>query len=177
MSEFLNPKSMVTPGIAGGTVMFLVNGISKPFPELPQKWIALALSFLVGLGIIIQVAQMRILERLVYWAVNSLVIFAVGFGSTYLGRDVTVKSSPTASRLSALGRLVPKAYAEGKKTAKNPAKGAEASGERAELKSEVEALKARNDELQEALNRSEEKKREEKQVKAQEDKDAFFKAW
>jgi len=35
MKEFINPKSMLTPGLADSLMMFLVNGIAVPFPEIP----------------------------------------------------------------------------------------------------------------------------------------------
>lgn len=55
MSDFLNPKSMVTPGIAGALVMFLSNAICFQFPEVAPRWAALLLSFVLG-GVVIAVA-------------------------------------------------------------------------------------------------------------------------
>ena len=48
MNDFLNPKSMRTPGVAGSLMMFLVNGLASQFPELPARYLALCLSFLLG---------------------------------------------------------------------------------------------------------------------------------
>lgn len=52
MNDFLNPKSMITPGMAGALVMFLSNAICFQFPEIAPRWAALLLSFVLGGGLI-----------------------------------------------------------------------------------------------------------------------------
>ncbi len=47
VSEFLNPKSMMTPGLAGGFTMTIVNTLWVQFGPQP-KWCALGLSFTLG---------------------------------------------------------------------------------------------------------------------------------
>ena len=39
MNDFLNPKSMLTPGIAGSLIMAITNILWIEF-VLPQKWVA-----------------------------------------------------------------------------------------------------------------------------------------
>jgi hypothetical protein len=40
VNDFLNPKSMVTPGMAGALVMFLSNAVCFQFPEIALRWAA-----------------------------------------------------------------------------------------------------------------------------------------
>ncbi len=112
MKEFLNPKSMVTPGVAGATMMFLVNGLSVPFPDLPARYVALGLSFMIGL-LVVNAVKLKLLERGVYWVLNSLVIFVVGFGANSLGHDATTSSiAPrTGPSAAAVAWLIPAARA------------------------------------------------------------------
>lgn len=96
MNDFLNPKSMLTPGVAGSLMMFLVNGIATQFPELPARYLALFLSFL--LGSIVWFAEVegraRIVQKAVYWVLNSLLIFVIGFGTTHLAAEATAGPVP-----------------------------------------------------------------------------------
>src|SRR5512140_765035 len=101
MSEFLNPKSMITPGIAGAVMMFLVNGLSVPFPELPQRWLALGLSLLIGALVVLRQSDLKLVSRLGFWVLNSLVIFVVGFGSNNLARDASSAPPSVAAKSGA----------------------------------------------------------------------------
>jgi len=92
MHDFLNPKSMVTPGMAGALVMFLSNAVCFQFPELAPRWAALLLSFALG-GFVIAAAKLRYLPAAGYWLINSLIIFAVAAGSA----GVAAKSAGVAS--------------------------------------------------------------------------------
>jgi hypothetical protein len=112
MNEFLNPKSMVTPGVAGGVLTFLVNGLAQPFPELPVRFMALALSFVIGAAVILSAAKMAIAERVAYWVLNSLIIFVVGFGTNHLGREVTGTPDEESGRGAFISTLLPAAYAQ-----------------------------------------------------------------
>ncbi len=38
--DFLNPKSMITPGIAGTLMMFITNAIINAFPEIGRCYSA-----------------------------------------------------------------------------------------------------------------------------------------
>ncbi len=48
MNEFLNPKSMTTPGAAGALMMLLANTFCAVFSEVAFRYAALSLSFLMG---------------------------------------------------------------------------------------------------------------------------------
>jgi hypothetical protein len=88
MNEFLNPKSMLTPGIAGALVMFLSNAIVQQFPEIAFRYVALGLSLLVG-GLVFTATAMEIIYRVGFWLINSLIIFAMGVGSSNIGANLT----------------------------------------------------------------------------------------
>lgn len=98
MKEFLNPKSMLTPGIAGTTMMFIVNGICAAFPEISPRYLAVALSFMLA-SCVLKTAGMSIVQRGFYWIMNSLVIFVVGFGTTNIGRKIETGSPSKASSM------------------------------------------------------------------------------
>jgi hypothetical protein len=117
MNEFLNPKSMVTPGVAGGVLTFLVNGLAQPFPEFEARYLALALSFVIGAIVILSAATMKVAERVAYWVLNSLVIFVVGFGANHLGREATQASEEGIGRAPFVSSLIPSAYAQEPKPA------------------------------------------------------------
>lgn len=177
MSEFLNPKSMVTPGIAGAVMMFLVNGLSVPFPELPQRWLALALSLLIGALVVLRQSDLKLVSRLGFWVLNSLVIFVVGFGSNNLARDAVNASPSVAARSgaaephAALSLLFPSAYAEDPPATTDAGKPADRSRAEAEkLRAELEALKAENARLHAKVEKS-------GPPDAGERKAGFFKKW
>ncbi len=96
MQEFLNPKSMLTPGVAGAFIMFLVNGLAYQFPEMSPRYAALGLSFLVGAAVLSSqdLKGSATIMKGVYWLLNSLVIFTVGFGSTHLAADAVGPQGP-----------------------------------------------------------------------------------
>src|SRR5438132_6638421 len=101
--EFLNPKSMTTPGLAGATIMFLVNGLSVPFPELSPRYAALGLSFAVG-ALVFKADGLKLGERFLYWVLNSLVIFVVGFGTASLAHKATATPAEEHAELIAPAR-------------------------------------------------------------------------
>ena len=166
MKEFLNPKSMLTPGVAGGTMMFLVNGLSAPFPELPVRYVALALSFLIG-AVVFNAANLKLVERAVYWVLNSLVIFVVGFGAASIGYEASRGPVASGATVPVAERVVPawlvaSAYAAeepgmtkgGKPSGAAAKKGVEwsraAAAEAEKLKVELEALRIENERLKKA---------------------------
>jgi hypothetical protein len=81
--EFLNPKSMLTPGLAGAITMAITNALCTNFP-LPRPHIALAISALLGI-LTISVVAMPIWQRAVFAILNSLFIFAMAVGTATLG--------------------------------------------------------------------------------------------
>lgn len=96
MNDFLNPKSMLTPGVAGSLMMFLVNGIACQFPELPIRYLALFISFLIGSIVWFSELEGRapMVQKGIYWVLNSLVIFVVGFGTANLAAEATAGPPP-----------------------------------------------------------------------------------
>jgi hypothetical protein len=70
MQEFLNPKSMLTPGIAGTTMMFIVNGLCTAFPELSPRYLAIFLSFVIA-SCVLKTVGMSLVQRGIYWFLNA----------------------------------------------------------------------------------------------------------
>jgi len=125
MQEFINPKSMLTPGVAGSLMMFLVNGIAFQFPEISLRWLALSLSLLIGAIVWFSDTGGKsvVLQRAVYWILNSLVIFVVGFGTAHLATDVTAEAPKAVIPHVRLLPSVSTAFAQGA-----PTQGASPSG-------------------------------------------------
>ena len=110
MNEFLNPKSMLTPGAAGALVMFLSNTVCAVFPEVAFRYVALVLSFLVA-WVLVTPAAGRLSERAGYWVLNALVVFAMGVGTTNIAANLE-RGAATEPQISLLGWLVGPALAE-----------------------------------------------------------------
>jgi len=87
MSDFLNPKSMLTPGIAGALMMFLANALCAAFPEVAFRYVALGLSFAIGL-VVLQAAKIQLSEKAAYWFLNSLIIFSTGVGASNIAANI-----------------------------------------------------------------------------------------
>ncbi len=83
VSDFLNPESMITPGIAGGITMTITNTLTSQF-SLPGRWTALAISFLCGLLVFVT-KKFSFMKKLVFYVINSLIIFTVATGTNYYG--------------------------------------------------------------------------------------------
>ncbi len=92
--EFINPKSMLTPGVAGGLTMIVVNGVTSAFPEIPPRYLALGLSLLLALIVLSsqEMQKVKAYVKLAYWLLNGLIIFAVGFGSANLAAEAAVRA-------------------------------------------------------------------------------------
>lgn len=87
VEEFLQPKAMLTPGIAGGVTMLIANALWVAF-SLPPRWTSLVMSFLLGLLVLVA-TRAPWWQRTVYYVLNSLIIFAVSIGTNYVGVGVT----------------------------------------------------------------------------------------
>jgi len=87
VEEFLQPKAMLTPGIAGGVTMLIANALWVAF-SLPPRWTSLALSFLLGL-LAFAATKVPLWQRAVYYLLNSLIIFSVSIGTNYVGVGLT----------------------------------------------------------------------------------------
>src|SRR6267142_3521746 len=106
MNDFLNPKSMLTPGASGALVMVLANSLCLAFPEMAFRYIAIGLSFVLGL-LVFQAVQMAVGQRVIYWILNSLIIFTMGVGATTIGAKLEgFQEAPLpAARASATAAL------------------------------------------------------------------------
>src|SRR5438067_1992162 len=87
VEEFLQPKAMLTPGIAGGVTMLIANALWVAF-SLPPRWTSLVLSFLLGLLVFVA-TRVPLWQRAVYYLLNSLIIFSVSIGTNYVGVGLT----------------------------------------------------------------------------------------
>jgi hypothetical protein len=97
---------MLTPGAAGGVVMLIANVLSHNFGLSPlnTSYLGIGLSFLFGLLVL---ASVRVWwTRLVYYCLNSLIIFCVAFGSGNL-----VATNPPAEPVHSVSIIFPSAYA------------------------------------------------------------------
>jgi len=189
MTKFLNPKAIATPAAAGATVMFLVNSLALAFPGLPPRYLALAISLLVGALIVLKdpTSRRRVAERVVCWAITSLVIFAVGYGSTYAARAAVDAAhdgvgasggAVDASRgknASLLSLFLPSAYARDRGVVPPPAHaaGAAATDEACKPKAPLDRAQAENKRVNGEL---EKQKTREEEMRNRE-RNSFFKKW
>jgi hypothetical protein len=81
--QFLNPKSMITPGVAGSMVMLITNALVIQF-GLPGRWIALSLSFLLAL-VVFLTTTIPMWQRGIYYLFNALLIFSIAIGTNQVG--------------------------------------------------------------------------------------------
>lgn len=89
--NFLNPTSMLTPGLAGA----ITTGIAMPLVvsfDLRYKWVALIIGFMLALLIVMQFKEgISRLERAIYCILNTLIIFSVSVGA---GVNINPPPSP-----------------------------------------------------------------------------------
>lgn len=84
--EFLNPNAMITPGAAGAFTMVITNTLCSQFDSLAPNYTALAVSFLFG-AIVFRYGSV-LAARVLYFIVNSLIIFVVAHGSNTIGARI-----------------------------------------------------------------------------------------
>jgi hypothetical protein len=106
MEKFLTPESMLTPGLAGGMTMGITNALAFQFGLIAPgpAVIALVLSFLFGLCVFVSSQKSARVVKLLFWVINSLVIFTVAAGSNALGTAATTAQTAPAHQLAS--RLV-----------------------------------------------------------------------
>jgi hypothetical protein len=94
--DFINPKSMITPGAAGAITMAITNVLTSEFAPMPANWTALIVSFLFGALTFLYAAQL--FARLIYFIINSLIIFVMAHGANAIGISATkpANTAPTA---------------------------------------------------------------------------------
>ncbi|MFP5304982.1 MAG: hypothetical protein ACLGI7_04050 [Gammaproteobacteria bacterium] len=168
MNEFLNPKSMLTPGAAGSMVMLITNAICASFMEVEPRWAALILSFTFG-AFVVHAADLKLGTKAGFWLVNSLIIFSVSVGTANVAAGpTTVARAPLQAEPAAGGRdglaaaldlLVPAALAqersaELRRASADASLAAQLESTRALLLQQgqlIESLRAENQQLREAL--------------------------
>jgi hypothetical protein len=80
--QFLTPEAMLTPGVAGATAMMITNALGSNF-SLSRAWTALLLSF--AFGLLAVVANKPVQVKILFYVLNSLVIFCVASGANNIG--------------------------------------------------------------------------------------------
>lgn len=78
MNEFINSKAMITPGVAGTSVIMVTGTLVSQF-DIPGNWVALIMSFLIGTAVWSD-ASVAMPNKLVLYVLNSLIIFTVANG-------------------------------------------------------------------------------------------------
>jgi len=98
VGEFLNPKSMLTPGICGAVIMVTANALGSAFGlEGPARsLICLVLSFLAG-TLVFAAGVKRFWPRLAYYVFNSLIIFSTAVGVNFSGQKALGEAAPIAT--------------------------------------------------------------------------------
>jgi hypothetical protein len=90
IEQFLNPQSMLTPGLAGGMVATITLTVGSALGLSPILSV-IVLSFVVGLLVIAVTTGLWL--KLVYYILNSLIISSVALGAVLGARGGTVNSS------------------------------------------------------------------------------------
>jgi hypothetical protein len=97
MDEFLNSRSMLTPGAAGATTTLITGTLVSQF-GLPGNWTGLAVSCLIGL-VVWADTSLSIVQRLFSYVINSMLIFAVAIGLNEAGRVATQPRLPVGHEI------------------------------------------------------------------------------
>ncbi len=105
VQEFLNSKSMLTPGAAGATTTLITGTLVSQF-GLPGNWTGLATSFLIGL-IVWADKSLPVVQRLFVYVVSSMVIFSVAIGLNEAGRAATQPKQPPGYQTREVPREAP----------------------------------------------------------------------
>ena len=179
MNEFLNPKSMLTPGAAGALMMLIANSVCRAFPEFEFRYVALALSFVIGL-LVFKAIAIGIGEKAFYWLINSLIIFATGVGASNIGANLESSKRAEQTSLDFVSRLlISEARAEDGPNSAPGASGAQEAQRSQELEQKVQKLKRENEALQRALEKQSEASPPQPAATAQQSKatDGFFRRW
>jgi large-conductance mechanosensitive channel len=103
LDDFINPKSMITPGAAGGITMMITNTLASQFAGLPGNWTALTLSFMFGALTFMYGAAL--VSRVVYFVINSLIIFVMAQGSNALGMSTVRQASAGSTQIGAAASI------------------------------------------------------------------------
>ena len=99
-SEFLNPKSMLTPGAAGAIIMLISNSLWVTF-GFPSNWSALLFSFLFAIMVVGHYVA-PFWHKALLMVFNSLIVFSLGVGTMSMGSAAFGPGSPSATASSAV---------------------------------------------------------------------------
>jgi len=101
VGEFLNPKSMLTPGICGAVIMVAVNTLGAAFALAgpTRSFVCLGLSFLAG-SLVFASGVKKLLPRIAYYVFNSLIIFSAAAGVNFSGQKALNPESPANSPIT-----------------------------------------------------------------------------
>jgi hypothetical protein len=95
--EFINPTSMLTPGIAGALTTGLTMPLALAF-DLKYKWVALSISLLISYLIVSNKEwEFSKLKSAAYWFINGLIIFSVSVGA---GTNINPPPSTSANQVA-----------------------------------------------------------------------------
>lgn len=101
-SEFLNPKSMLTPGAAGAVIMLISNSLWVTF-GFPSNWSALLFSFLFALMVVGHYVA-PFWHKALLMVFNSLIVFSLGVGTMSMGRVAFGPGGSSQAAASAVHR-------------------------------------------------------------------------
>jgi len=87
MDEFLRSKPMLTPGMAGGATTMITGTLVSQF-GLPGDTTGLVVSFVLGL-LVWADKTVPFLQRMLYYIINSIIIYAVAVGLNQAGVAIT----------------------------------------------------------------------------------------
>lgn len=87
LGEFLNPKSMLTPGLAGALTMAIANCFSYQF-GLSRPMVGIIVSCLFSL-IAVGATRMAFWQKLTFFVLNAAVIFTMALGSNTAGEALS----------------------------------------------------------------------------------------
>jgi hypothetical protein len=93
IGNFLNPRSVLTPGVAGAFTMMITNAVAANF-GLPPFYSALAISALLALVVFLRAKRDHWYQRVLCMVLNSAVIFAIAVGTNQAGLAVTKSAQP-----------------------------------------------------------------------------------
>jgi hypothetical protein len=95
---------MLTPGVAGSLTMMITNALALNF-AMPRAWIGLGLSFVFGLLVI--ASARSLLQKAVFYVLNSLVIFCVAAGANGIGAGAAQHASLSLTTMALADEAAP----------------------------------------------------------------------
>ena len=92
--EFLNPKSMITPGAAGSMTMLIANTLYTQF-NIEPKWSGLTISFIFAFFVVSRL-RMIVWQRALLLFLNGMIVFSVAIGTTTVFAKSNTSNNATA---------------------------------------------------------------------------------